>query len=174
MTVLSEAQHTSNPRKKPRHLRGDEYYVASAYQDHAKDCLQCVDPFRYRLCQKGRCLARDLTSYLRKDNGRFFAVYNHCHDGSPEVDLPRGFDTVHWLLAAIEDDKRFHPPSATTSCFSSPRPHDSVEIIERRPKNQEAGTQVIQITRLLGKKKKKTITVARRRESRGLHFGFFG
>ena len=137
--------HQSRSRKRPRRLYGDEHYVTSAYQEHAEKCAQCTDRFRYRLCRKGLCLARDVNSYLRKDNGRVFAAYNHGHDRTPALELPRSFDAVNWLLSAVEDGLCLYSSLSNVSGISSSHLHDSVEIIERQPQSHGLARHTYQI-----------------------------
>lgn len=172
MTVsVSVMSHHSRSRKRPRRLYGDEYYVASAYQAHAEKCAQCTDPFRYRLCRKGLCLARDVNSYLRKNNGRVFAVYNNGHDSTPALELPRGFDAVHWLLSAVEDGLCLHLPLSNVSGISGSHLHDSVQIIERQPQTHGLARRTYQISSHLGRKR---IVVVRVYGLSRLHYGRFG
>lgn len=119
-----------------RILHGDEYYVVESYQLHAHHCHQCVYPFRpYGLCEQGIFLAHDVVKYLYKWNGRFFAVNNHDHDKTNEVDIPRSAYAVRDLLAAVDIGLSLHPPHATSICTLRPLPQNPIEIIERRPHN---------------------------------------
>jgi hypothetical protein len=72
-----------------RSPHGDERYVMDAYQPHSHVCHQCAV---YRcldlLCEQGIRLARNVSQYLYKKNGRFFAVIGHDYDKTIQAIIP--------------------------------------------------------------------------------------
>lgn len=143
-------------RQQLHRLHGDEYYVVSAYEDHAENCSLCANPSRCRLCQRGHYLARDVNNYLYKNNGRVFSThshrYRHCHELAMELDLPRSFHTVHRLLSAVENGLCLKSPLKWNCGTSSSGVYNRVEIIERRPRHDDIRKRIIQRSWLIGKR----------------------
>ncbi|KAJ5101073.1 hypothetical protein N7456_007125 [Penicillium angulare] len=93
MSLFMQRSSCSYPREARRRLQGDEYYAATAFQDHAEHCRRCADPFQYQMCRDGLGLAKDVVSYLCKRDGRYIGVNDQERGKNCQVDLPRGFDT---------------------------------------------------------------------------------
>ncbi|KAF2453759.1 hypothetical protein BDY21DRAFT_292400 [Lineolata rhizophorae] len=98
-----------------RPVNGDESRALKSFENHARDCSHCVDPYEvhrtgHSLCPSGLRYARDVADYLySKRDGKIYSTDN-TGDQLVQVEIPAGYDQVRGLLRAIDRSNRHHRP----------------------------------------------------------------